>query len=416
MLGAVHSAAINAAGMLAPDGRCKALDASADGYGRGEAVAVFTLRHDNNRGGSFCGGARAATAAELSPALIRLHASSTNQDGRSSSLTAPNGLAQRAVIAAAAKDAAAFSGHGAFVVGGLSMHGTGTALGDPIEVSAIRAVLSSSTVTSTPPGGGGGGYLGGGSLSSSNDPWGGHHPNPLCLSASKSRAGHAEAAAGAVSILQVMGSLSQRQVAPLTHLRDLNPHVVAAAEKGATAAAAVRLMMSRATGGIASLAEAAASEGPSVSGGAVEPGGALSAAAAVGISSFAFMGSNVHIIVSPTVGGGGAASAPSPSAMRSTTDRARLCWERERLWKIDGPAGGCLLSAMRAAALVSPRTPESLVLHTLVTRPGPSLSTMDRLHMAQVGRGATTSWSNVFAAASVPRTLTSLAPKTGTGT
>ena len=61
-----------------------------------------------------------------------------SQDGRSSSLTAPNGPSQQAVIRGALWDAAV----AAEDVGGLEMHGTGTALGDPIEVGALGAVLS----------------------------------------------------------------------------------------------------------------------------------------------------------------------------------------------------------------------------------------------------------------------------------
>lgn len=80
--------------MLAPDARCKTLDASADGYGRAEAVgtvlmrAVSTLDLQSPSSGD---------ALEAGPHALVLGAA-INQDGRSSSLTAPNGPAQQALI------------------------------------------------------------------------------------------------------------------------------------------------------------------------------------------------------------------------------------------------------------------------------------------------------------------------------
>ena len=103
--------------MLSPDGRCKTLDAAADGYGRSEAVLLLHLRDGPADG-----------AAET----ILLLGSAVNQDGRSSSLTAPNGPAQQAVVRAALAAAEAPE----WSVGGVQLHGTGTALGDPIEVGA----------------------------------------------------------------------------------------------------------------------------------------------------------------------------------------------------------------------------------------------------------------------------------------
>ena len=112
------SIAFARAQMLAPDGRCKTLDALADGYVRGEAVVAVVLR--------------ALPVAETAPGhfFARLLGSAVNQDGRSSSLTAPNGPAQQAVVRAALLGGALAPG----AVGDLQLHGTGTALGDPIEV------------------------------------------------------------------------------------------------------------------------------------------------------------------------------------------------------------------------------------------------------------------------------------------
>jgi acyl transferase domain-containing protein len=102
--------------MLSPEGRCKTLDAAADGYVRSEAAGVMMLVQ--------------ASSAAAAPAFINscavLAATAVNQDGRSSSLTAPNGPSQQAVIRAAL----AAAGVGPGDVGLLEMHGTGTPLGE----------------------------------------------------------------------------------------------------------------------------------------------------------------------------------------------------------------------------------------------------------------------------------------------
>ena len=112
--------------MLAPDGRCKTFDASADGYVRGEGCGVVVLKRLSRRA------VATATASSRSSA-----ASAVNQDGRSSGLTAPNGPAQEAVIRAGARRARAST---PATVGYVEAHGTGTPLGDPIEVQALGAV------------------------------------------------------------------------------------------------------------------------------------------------------------------------------------------------------------------------------------------------------------------------------------
>jgi acyl transferase domain-containing protein len=104
------------AGMLSPEGRCKTLDAAADGYVRAEAVGVMMLQ-------AFAAGAASGAAAGSLAVLV---ASAVNQDGRSSSLTAPNGPAQQEVLRAALAD----GGLILHSILGLSMHGTGTTLGE----------------------------------------------------------------------------------------------------------------------------------------------------------------------------------------------------------------------------------------------------------------------------------------------
>ncbi len=97
--------------MLAPDGRCKALDSTADGYVRSEAAVVFMLEV-----ATFMGAACMA-----SPDSLMLAGTAVNQDGRSSSLTAPHGPSQQAVIFAATADSVILPHE----LSGVEMHGTG---------------------------------------------------------------------------------------------------------------------------------------------------------------------------------------------------------------------------------------------------------------------------------------------------
>jgi len=162
---------------LAPDGRCKTFDARANGYVRGEGCGVLALKRlsDAERDGD------------------RIHAvirgSAENQDGRSNGFTAPNGLAQ----AQALRLALANSGVSAEQVGLLETHGTGTALGDPIEVEAVQAVY-------------------------------GDGPR-LALGAVKTNIGHLESAAGVAGVIKAALAIRRRQIPPNLHFQSLNPHI-----------------------------------------------------------------------------------------------------------------------------------------------------------------------------------------------
>jgi acyl transferase domain-containing protein/SAM-dependent methyltransferase len=169
------------AGMMARDGRCKTFDAAGDGYVRGEGGAMLVLRRLSD--------ARAAGDRIL--AVIR--GSAVNQDGRSNGLTAPNGPAQEAVIRAALQAADVAPAK----VGYLEAHGTGTPLGDPIEVNALAAVLAA-----------------------------GRPPDaPLLLGSVKTNIGHLEAAAGVAGIVKTVIALQRREIPPHLHLQKLNPHI-----------------------------------------------------------------------------------------------------------------------------------------------------------------------------------------------
>lgn len=158
------------AGMLSADGRCKALDATADGYVRSEACGVALLA--------------AAPVINDGEDVVILAGAAVNQDGRSSSLTAPNGPSQQEVIRVALRSGGAVPAQ----VAGLQMHGTGTSLGDPIEVGAAIAALLE-------------GHKSGAAFS---------------LLGSKSSLGHAEPASG------IMGISCLFQVSLLQILQDYN--------------------------------------------------------------------------------------------------------------------------------------------------------------------------------------------------
>jgi acyl transferase domain-containing protein len=216
-----------AASMLSASGRCRVLDASADGYVRGETAISFAL----------------TSASELSgiqpTEAVALQGSAVNQDGRSSSLTAPNGPAQQEVIRAAL----AFGGLQPSLVAGLSMHGTGTSLGDPIEVGAAAAVYD-----------------------------GPDRASALALAASKSWVGHAEPAAGLAGMLFAQRMAVHRAALPLMHLREVNPYVGASLKQGS----ALPALLPKESGG-----QANGSRMP----------------AFVGVSAFAFQGTNAHAVI-----------------------------------------------------------------------------------------------------------------------
>lgn len=168
---------------LSPVGRCKSFDSSGDGYGRGEGFAATVL-------------CRASQAAS-DHTLAVLYGSAINQDGRSSGLTAPNGPSQGALVRAARAN----GGVSAAEIGWVSVHGTGTPLGDPIEVGALGGGLSDSTTAAAAP---------------------------IALVSNKSCYGHTEGTAGLSGLLLAVTLVQQELHAPVMHLRNLNVHVAAA--------------------------------------------------------------------------------------------------------------------------------------------------------------------------------------------
>ncbi|MGD1920605.1 MAG: beta-ketoacyl synthase N-terminal-like domain-containing protein, partial [Pleurocapsa sp.] len=165
------------AGMMAEDGRCKTFDADADGYVRGEGCGVVILKRL----------ADARTDGDRILAVIK--GSAINQDGKSNGLTAPNGLSQQSVIRRALANAGVDSTEISYV----ESHGTGTSLGDPIEVNSLKAVLKQNEEQTC--------YLG--SL--------------------KTNIGHLEAAAGIAGLIKTVLSLQHKAIPPNLHFKKLNP-------------------------------------------------------------------------------------------------------------------------------------------------------------------------------------------------
>ena len=168
-------------GMMAADGRCKTFDERADGFVRGEGCGVVALKRVSD----------ALAAGDRVLALIR--GTAINQDGASSGLTVPNGLAQQAVVRAALK-AAGLEPHD---VDYLEAHGTGTAVGDPIEFEALAAVLGKDR----PP------------------------DRPLRVGSVKTNIGHLESASGIAGLIKVVLSMGKEEIPGQLHFRKLNPRI-----------------------------------------------------------------------------------------------------------------------------------------------------------------------------------------------
>ena len=167
--------------MLAPDGRCKTFDVAADGYVRGEGCGVVVLKRlsDARRDG------------DRIMAVIR--GSAVNQDGASSGLTVPKGPAQERVI----RDALRQAGMEPQEVVYLEAHGTGTSLGDPIEVQAAAAVLGQ----------------------------GRGADRPLLIGSVKTNIGHLEAAAGIAGLIKVILAMEHGVIPKHLHFQKPNPHI-----------------------------------------------------------------------------------------------------------------------------------------------------------------------------------------------
>ena len=173
--------AFSKARMLSPDGRCKPFDASANGYVRGEGCGVVVLKRLSdaiNDGDNILGVVRATAC---------------NQDGKTSGMTAPNGPSQMECIRKALGQARVKPEQVSYI----EAHGTGTPLGDPIEVSALNGVLG-------------------------NRPEGAF---PCHMASVKGNIGHLETASGVASLIKVVLMLQKGQIPPQRNFKELNPNI-----------------------------------------------------------------------------------------------------------------------------------------------------------------------------------------------
>ncbi|OBH90652.1 type I polyketide synthase [Mycobacterium sp. E2733] len=181
LLSPVTVIAASRARMLSPVGRCKTFDASADGYVRSEGCGILVLKRlgDAERDGDrIC-------------AVIS--SSAVNQDGASSGLTVPNGGAQQRLIGTALARAGWAGGD----VDYLEAHGTGTPLGDPIEVQAAAAAYGV----------------------------GRDADRPLLVGSVKTNIGHTESASGAAGLIKVVLSLQHGVLPQSLHFERPSPHI-----------------------------------------------------------------------------------------------------------------------------------------------------------------------------------------------
>jgi myxalamid-type polyketide synthase MxaB len=167
--------------VLSPDGRCKTFDASADGYGRGEGCGVVVLRRLSE----------AVDRGERILAVIR--GSAVNHDGASSGITAPNGQAQQALLLQAMQQA----GIDPLSVDYVETHGTGTLLGDPVEVNALAAVLGPNRPAD----------------------------RPLWIGSVKTNINHLEAASGIAGVIKIVLALQHDRIPAHLMFSTPTPHI-----------------------------------------------------------------------------------------------------------------------------------------------------------------------------------------------
>lgn len=208
--------------MLAPDGHCKTFSDDADGYARGEGVGAIILKRlsDAERDGD-----------KIYAVLL---GSAVNQDGPSGGLTVPNGPSQESVIKAALKNARISPND----VGYIEAHGTGTPLGDPIEISALTKVFKKDRDTKN---------------------------NPLRIASVKTNLGHLESAAGIAGLIKTILCTHKAEIPPHRNFTAPNSHIDWSEFPGQINLEKVKWISEKRIGGV---------------------------------SSFSFSGTNAHVVVS----------------------------------------------------------------------------------------------------------------------
>lgn len=163
---------------LSEDGHCRPYSAAASGTVWAEGAGIFVLQR------------KSAALAERRHIYGEILASRLNQDGRTTGLLTPNGSAQARLFRQALADAQVQPGH----VGMIEGHGTGTRVGDPVELAALSEVYGATAEAETTAG-----------------------PR---LGSVKSNIGHTQAAAGALGLAKVLLAAENRSIPATLHLRD----------------------------------------------------------------------------------------------------------------------------------------------------------------------------------------------------
>lgn len=169
------------AGFLSADNHCKTFDAQADGYVRGEGIGIVVLKP------------LAKALADGDPIQAVIRGTAVNQDGRSNGLTAPNPSSQVVLLQNAYNQVGISTGEVQYI----EAHGTGTKLGDPIEIKALSSVLNKDRPI-----------------------------NQLCKVGSvKTNIGHLESASGIAGLIKVALSLKFKHIPPSLHFQEPNPYI-----------------------------------------------------------------------------------------------------------------------------------------------------------------------------------------------
>ncbi|MBL4837439.1 MAG: SDR family NAD(P)-dependent oxidoreductase, partial [Kordiimonadaceae bacterium] len=174
------------AGMLSPDGHCKTFSDKANGYVRGEGVGVLYLKR--------------LSAAERDGDSVRaiIRGSGVNHGGRANSLTAPNTVAQASLL----RDVYASAGIDPSHLGYIEAHGTGTGLGDPVEINGLKSAFGAASDQAGQP-----------------------NPSVCGIGSVKTNIGHLELAAGVAGIIKVLLQLEHKTLVPSLNCTEINPHI-----------------------------------------------------------------------------------------------------------------------------------------------------------------------------------------------